>query len=51
MNLFESDESLYLHCKQNALESIKPFLLNTIGQQWLELMKMEDILSTTKLEL
>jgi N-acetylgalactosamine-N,N'-diacetylbacillosaminyl-diphospho-undecaprenol 4-alpha-N-acetylgalactosaminyltransferase len=51
MNLLESDESLYLHCKQNALESIKPFLLETIGQQWLELMKMEGSFNTTKLKL
>lgn len=51
MNLFVEDESLYQHCKLNALESITPFLLDTIGQQWLELMKMEGVLNTTKSEL
>ena len=39
MNLFVSDEVLYQSCKKNTLESIRPFLLETIGQQWLNLMK------------
>ena len=50
MNLLESDKSLYQLCKQNALNSIAPFVLNTIGQQWLALMKMESVLHTTKLK-
>ncbi|MFV5696103.1 glycosyltransferase [Flavobacterium sp. LB3P122] len=40
MNLLVSDETLYRYCKQNALESITPFLLNKIGKQWLDLMKI-----------
>jgi N-acetylgalactosamine-N,N'-diacetylbacillosaminyl-diphospho-undecaprenol 4-alpha-N-acetylgalactosaminyltransferase len=42
MNLMVSDETLYRYCKQNALDSIKPFLLDTIGQQWLDLMNIKD---------
>ncbi|KRB56888.1 glycosyltransferase [Flavobacterium sp. Root186] len=39
MNLFMADESLYQHCKKNALKSIEPFLLEKIGQQWLNLLQ------------
>lgn len=39
MNLFVSDENLYHYCKKNALKSIEPFLLEKIGNQWLNLMK------------
>ncbi|UUF16835.1 MULTISPECIES: glycosyltransferase [Flavobacterium] len=39
MNLFTVDESLYQHCKKNALKSIEPFLLEKIGQQWLNLLE------------
>ncbi|WP_197276619.1 glycosyltransferase [Flavobacterium sp. KJJ] len=39
MNVFVSDEVLYQNCKQNAFESIQPFLLEKVGQQWLNLMK------------
>lgn len=38
MNEFVNDQKLYQYCKQNAKESIAPFLLNTIGKQWLDLM-------------
>jgi N-acetylgalactosamine-N,N'-diacetylbacillosaminyl-diphospho-undecaprenol 4-alpha-N-acetylgalactosaminyltransferase len=39
MNEMVTDDSLYRYCKQNAAESIKPFL-EVIGQQWLDLMKI-----------
>ncbi|MFB3388847.1 glycosyltransferase [Flavobacterium sp. LAR06] len=39
MNLLVSDEVLYQHCKENTLESIQPFLLEKIGQEWLHLLK------------
>ena len=41
MDLMITDEKLYLYCKQNALQSITPFLLENIGKQWLDLMKIE----------
>jgi glycosyltransferase involved in cell wall biosynthesis len=40
MNEMVTDVQLYRYCKQNAAESIKPFLLEVIGQQWLDLMKI-----------
>ena len=40
INLMVLDEELYLQCKKNARESIKPFLLDTIGNQWLDLLKI-----------
>jgi glycosyltransferase involved in cell wall biosynthesis len=40
MNEMVINETLYKHCKQNAANSIKPFLLDVIGQQWLDLMKI-----------
>ncbi|MFV5699365.1 glycosyltransferase [Flavobacterium sp. ZT3R17] len=40
MNLLVSDEALYRYCKQNAQESVTPFLLDTIGQKWLDLMEI-----------
>lgn len=43
MNLFVEDEKLYLYCKQNAKESVSPFLLDTIGKQWLDLMQINTI--------
>ncbi|MET0944606.1 MAG: glycosyltransferase [Flavobacterium sp.] len=39
MNLLVSDEVLYQYCKENTLESIQPFLLEKIGQEWLHLLK------------
>lgn len=38
INLFVSDPVLYQLCKENAFKSIEPFLLEKIGQQWLNLM-------------
>ncbi|WP_281226443.1 glycosyltransferase [Flavobacterium aquiphilum] len=43
MNEFVNDEKLYQYCKQNAKESIGPFLLDTIGNQWLDLMQINTI--------
>jgi glycosyltransferase involved in cell wall biosynthesis len=43
MNLFVEDEKLYQHCRQNAKESVTPFLLDTIGKQWLDLMQINTI--------
>ena len=40
MNLFVLDESLYQYCKQNTIKSISPFLLEKIGEQWLNLMNL-----------
>lgn len=43
MNLMVIDEKLYQFCKQNAKESVTPFLLDTIGKQWLDLMQINTI--------
>jgi N-acetylgalactosamine-N,N'-diacetylbacillosaminyl-diphospho-undecaprenol 4-alpha-N-acetylgalactosaminyltransferase len=40
MNLFVEDENLYRYCKQNTLQSVQSFSVLTIGQQWLNLMKI-----------
>lgn len=40
--LAENDE-LYNHYKKNALGSIQEFSLDTIGKQWLDLMKIESL--------
>lgn len=40
MNLFISDTALYQNCKQNAFESVQPFLLENIGKKWLNLMQI-----------
>lgn len=45
MNLFVEDETLYSYCKKNALQSIQGFSLDIIGQQWLDLMKIENTLN------
>lgn len=42
INLMVLDEKLYRYCKQNTLESIKPFLLDKIGKQWLDLLNISD---------
>jgi N-acetylgalactosamine-N,N'-diacetylbacillosaminyl-diphospho-undecaprenol 4-alpha-N-acetylgalactosaminyltransferase len=39
MNLFVLDNNLYLHCKENAISSVKQFSLETIGNEWLNLFK------------
>ncbi|WP_219318164.1 glycosyltransferase [Flavobacterium taihuense] len=43
MNELVEDEKVYQYCKQNAKESITPFLLDTIGKQWLDLMQINTI--------
>jgi glycosyltransferase involved in cell wall biosynthesis len=43
MNKLVEDEKLYQSCKQNAKESIAPFLLETIGKQWMDLLKINTI--------
>lgn len=43
INVFVEDEKLYQYCKSNAKESITPFLLDTIGKQWLDLMQINTI--------
>lgn len=41
MNLFVSDNNLYLHCKENALLSVKQFSLETIGEEWLKVFEKQ----------
>ncbi|WP_165688794.1 glycosyltransferase [Flavobacterium sp. A45] len=43
MNGMVEDEKIYQYCKQNAKESVTPFLLDTIGKQWLDLMQINTI--------
>ncbi len=38
INLFVSDNNLYLHCKNEALPSVKHFSLETIGVNWLNVL-------------
>lgn len=41
INLMAADPVLYQNCKHNAKASVEQFAVDTIGQQWLDLMKME----------
>ena len=41
MNLFVKDHELYKFCKSNAYPSIQRFSIEQIGQQWLDLLKIE----------
>lgn len=41
INLMAADSALYQNCKHNAKASVEQFAVDTIGQQWLDLMKME----------
>nr|WP_315201358.1 glycosyltransferase [uncultured Flavobacterium sp.] len=41
INLFIEDEVLYDYCKKNASESIQHFSLDRIGEQWLNLMQID----------
>lgn len=41
MNLFFENSELREHCRQNTKTSIQSFDLETIGQQWLELVKIK----------
>ncbi|WP_418604272.1 glycosyltransferase [Hwangdonia sp.] len=40
MNIMLTNESLYSHCKSNALKSVEKFSVKQIGKQWLKLMKI-----------
>lgn len=51
MNLFVENEELYNYCKKNAFESIQHFSLDTIGKQWLNLMKIESFSDESDKEL
>jgi len=42
MNLFVSDNNLYLHCKENALASVQQFRLETIGAEWLKIFEIKE---------
>ena len=42
INLLLFDEKLYQYCKKNSLQSIKPFLLDNIGKQWLDLLNINE---------
>lgn len=39
MNLFVTDNNLYLQCKENALFSVKQFSIENIGNEWLNVFK------------
>ena len=41
MNEFANDQSLYLHCKGNARDSVQTFSLDSIGKQWLDYLKID----------
>ncbi len=41
MNKMIEEDDFYTSCKRNTLESCSPFLLETIGKQWLDLLKIE----------
>ena len=41
MNLFIENEELYCFCKHNTLQSVQKFSLNTIGEQWLNVMNIK----------
>jgi N-acetylgalactosamine-N,N'-diacetylbacillosaminyl-diphospho-undecaprenol 4-alpha-N-acetylgalactosaminyltransferase len=41
INLFVSDNILYLQCKENALASVKRFSLETIGAEWLKVFEKQ----------
>ena len=41
INLFISDNNLYLQCKENALSSVKQFSLENIGTEWLKVFEKQ----------
>lgn len=43
MNLFVEDKELYNYCKKNAFKSIERFSIDVIGEQWLELMGIQNL--------
>jgi len=42
LNMMLLDEALYKKCKNNSIESVKKFSLDTIGSQWLDLMNYKN---------
>ena len=40
MNEMALNKKLYYHCKQNAKQSVQKFSIDSIGKQWLQLMKL-----------
>ena len=36
---FVTDNNLYLHCKENAVSSVKQFGIENIGNEWLSVLK------------
>jgi N-acetylgalactosamine-N,N'-diacetylbacillosaminyl-diphospho-undecaprenol 4-alpha-N-acetylgalactosaminyltransferase len=51
MNLFIEDSELYEYCKKHTFESIQQYSLDTIGEQWLNLMKLKISNNTVDIEL
>lgn len=41
MERFYDDDALYAHCKSNARKSVAQFFVCTIGQQWLDLVRIK----------
>jgi glycosyltransferase involved in cell wall biosynthesis len=39
INLMVSDQELFLYCKKNAMQSVRKFSIEKIGNQWLEYIK------------
>ena len=42
INKMITDTSLYDNCKKNAIPSVEKFHLETIGEQWLQFLKIND---------
>ena len=51
INMLVENEQLYNYYKKNALGSIQEFSLDTIGKQWLDLMKIESFSEESDKEL
>lgn len=41
MNEMVLNEKLYYHCKQNSKQSIRQFSLESVGEQWLQLLNLK----------
>lgn len=42
MNFMVEDNELYVNCKKNAVGSIEKFMMDTIGKQWLQYLKIDN---------
>jgi N-acetylgalactosamine-N,N'-diacetylbacillosaminyl-diphospho-undecaprenol 4-alpha-N-acetylgalactosaminyltransferase len=42
MNIFVENNDLYTNCRENTLPSCQHFSIDSIGQQWLDLMKFNN---------